>query len=131
MNLAAEEARKIFGEYVPGDWSEDTMQKIAIVLREPVGVVLAISPFNYPLFITSAKVVPALLAGDSVVVKLPSADPITFLLFTRMLEEAGLPPGSSSVRLSFFRAFCLAAGSYRHIEGCNAGPPPRLPGYRS
>lgn len=97
MNLAAEEVRKIFGEYVPGDWSEDTMQKIAIVLREPVGVVLAISPFNYPLFITSAKVVPALLAGNSVVVKLPSADPITFLMFTRMLEEAGLPPGSLNV----------------------------------
>jgi glyceraldehyde-3-phosphate dehydrogenase [NAD(P)+] len=94
MNLAAEEARKTFGEYVPGDWSEDTMQKIAIVLREPVGVVLAISPFNYPLFITSAKVVPALLAGNSVVVKLPSADPITFLMFTKMLEEAGLPQGS-------------------------------------
>lgn len=97
MNLAAEEARKIFGEYMPGDWSEDTMQKIAIVLREPVGVVLAISPFNYPLFITAAKVVPALLAGNSVVVKLPSADPITFLMFTRMLEEAGLPPGSLNV----------------------------------
>ena len=97
MNLSAEEARKIFGEYVPGDWSEDTMQKIAIVLREPVGVVLAISPFNYPLFITSAKVVPALLAGNSVVVKPPSADPITFLLLTRMLGEAGLPPGSLNV----------------------------------
>lgn len=97
MNLAAEEARKIFGEYVPGDWSEDTMQKFAIVLREPVGVVLAISPFNYPLFITSAKVVPALLAGNSVVVKLPSADPITFLMFTKLLEEAGLPPGSLNV----------------------------------
>ncbi|MBE0516464.1 MAG: aldehyde dehydrogenase family protein [Methanophagales archaeon] len=97
MDLAAVEARKIFGEYVPGDWSEDTMQKIAIVLREPVGVVLAISPFNYPLFITSAKVVSALLAGNSVVVKLPSADPITFLLFTAMLEEAGLPPGSLNV----------------------------------
>jgi glyceraldehyde-3-phosphate dehydrogenase [NAD(P)+] len=97
MNLAAEEARKIFGEYIPGDWSEDTMQKVAIVLREPVGVVLAISPFNYPLFITSAKVIPAVLAGNSVVVKLPSADPITFLLFTRMLEDAGLPPGSLNV----------------------------------
>lgn len=97
MNLSAEEARKIFGEYVPGDWSEDTMQKIAIVLREPVGVVLAISPFNYPLFITSAKIVPALLAGNSVVVKPPSGDPITFLLFTRMLEEAGLPSGSLNV----------------------------------
>jgi len=97
MEMVAEEARKIFGEYLPGDWSEDTMQKFAMVIREPIGVVLAISPFNYPLFITSAKVVPALLAGNSVVVKLPSADPITFLLFTRILEEAGLPKGSLNV----------------------------------
>lgn len=97
MEMVAEEARKIFGEYVPGDWSEDTMQKFAMVIREPIGVVLAISPFNYPLFITSAKVIPALLAGNSVVVKLPSADPITFLLFTRILEEAGLPKGALNV----------------------------------
>lgn len=97
MEMVAEEARKIFGEYVPGDWSEDTMQKFALVIREPIGVVLAISPFNYPLFITSAKVIPALLAGNSVVVKLPSADPITFLLLTRILEKAGLPKGALNV----------------------------------
>ena len=97
LEMVAEEARKIFGEYVPGDWSEDTMQKMALVIREPIGVVLAISPFNYPLFITSAKVIPALLAGNSVVVKLPSADPVSFLLFTRVLEMAGLPPGSLNV----------------------------------
>jgi glyceraldehyde-3-phosphate dehydrogenase [NAD(P)+] len=97
MEMVAEEARKIFGEYIPGDWSEDTMQKFALAIREPIGVVLAISPFNYPLFITSAKVVPALLAGNSVVVKLPSTDPITFLLFSRILEEAGLPEGAMNV----------------------------------
>jgi glyceraldehyde-3-phosphate dehydrogenase [NAD(P)+] len=97
LNMVAEEARMIFGEYIPGDWSEDTMQKFAMVLREPIGVVLAISPFNYPLFITSAKVIPALLAGNSVIVKLPSADPITFLMFTRILEEVGLPKGALTV----------------------------------
>ena len=97
LEMVAEEARKIFGEYVPGDWSEDTMQKMALVIREPIGVVLAISPFNYPLFITSAKVIPALLAGNSVVVKLPSADPVSFILFTRILEMAGLPSGALNV----------------------------------
>lgn len=97
MEMVAEEARKIFGEYIPGDWSEDTMQKFALAIREPIGVVLAISPFNYPLFITSAKVIPALLAGNSVVVKLPSADPVTFLIFARILEEAGLPKGALNV----------------------------------
>ncbi|MGQ4834167.1 MAG: aldehyde dehydrogenase family protein [Candidatus Asgardarchaeia archaeon] len=97
LQLTMEEARKIFGEYIPGDWSEGTMQKIAIVLREPLGVVLAISPFNYPLFISSSKIIPALLAGNAVVVKPASADPTAVLLFARLLEKVGLPKGSLNV----------------------------------
>jgi glyceraldehyde-3-phosphate dehydrogenase [NAD(P)+] len=57
LRLTMEEEKKISGEYIPGDWSEDTRGKIALVIREPVGVVAAISPFNYPLFIQAAKVV--------------------------------------------------------------------------
>jgi glyceraldehyde-3-phosphate dehydrogenase [NAD(P)+] len=68
LNMVLEEARKIFGEYVPGDWSEDTKGKVSIVLKEPIGVVLAISPFNYPVYTSIAKLVPALLAGNTVVV---------------------------------------------------------------
>lgn len=97
MRLVAEEARKIFGEFIPGDWSEKNMQEMAIVLREPRGVVLCIAPFNYPLYITASKIVPALLAGNSVVVKLPSADSISFLLFARVLQEAGFPGGAINV----------------------------------
>jgi glyceraldehyde-3-phosphate dehydrogenase [NAD(P)+] len=66
LRLTMEEVKKISGEYIPGDWSEDTRSKITLVIREPVGVVAAISPFNYPLFIQAAKVIPALLAGNSV-----------------------------------------------------------------
>jgi glyceraldehyde-3-phosphate dehydrogenase [NAD(P)+] len=94
MELTMVEARKIFGEYLPGDWSEDTTQKMAIVIRQPVGVVASISPFNYPLFIASAKIVPALLAGNSVVAKGASQDPLSLLLFARILESAGMPRGS-------------------------------------
>ncbi|NWG09950.1 MAG: aldehyde dehydrogenase family protein [Nitrososphaerales archaeon] len=94
LMLTMEEARKIFGEYIPGDWSDDTTGKIALVIREPVGVVVAISPFNYPLYIASAKIIPALLAGNTVVSKQSSEDPITLLLFARILEEAGIPPGT-------------------------------------
>ncbi len=97
MRMTMEEARKIFGEYIPGDWSEDTMGKIALVIREPVGVVGAIGPFNYPLFIPAAKIIPALLAGNSVVVKPASEDPLSQLLFARILEEAGIPPGCINV----------------------------------
>ncbi len=74
MKMTMEEARKIFGEYIPGDWSRDTRGKIALVIREPVGVVAAISPFNYPLYISAAKVIPALLSGNAAVCKPPSDD---------------------------------------------------------
>ena len=97
IKMTMEEARKIFGEYVPGDWSEDTMAKFALVIHEPLGVIACVSPFNYPLFSVVAKVIPALVVGNAVVVKPASDDPIVSLLFGRVLQEAGLPPGSVNV----------------------------------
>jgi glyceraldehyde-3-phosphate dehydrogenase [NAD(P)+] len=91
MKLTMEDARKIYGEYIPGDWAEDTLGKIALVLREPIGVVAAICPFNYPLFMPVCKIVPALLSGNAVVSKPPSSNPIVSLLYARILEEAGIP----------------------------------------
>jgi len=97
MLMTMEETRKIFGEYVPGDWSEDTMGKIALVIHEPIGVVGAIGPFNYPLYIPAAKIIPALLSGNSVVVKPASEDPLSQLLFAKVLEESGVPPGCINI----------------------------------
>ncbi|MBI2184137.1 MAG: aldehyde dehydrogenase family protein [Thaumarchaeota archaeon] len=97
LKLVMEEARKIFGEYLPGDWSEDTLGKFALVIREPVGVVAAISPFNYPLFIGATKIIPALLAGNAVVAKPSVENPLSMLLFARILERAGIPAGSLNV----------------------------------
>lgn len=102
------DARKIFGEYVPGDWDPTTVETEAVVRREPYGVVLAISPFNYPLFDTVSKFVYSAVAGNAVVVKPPSADPVPVILFARLVEEAGFPkeafavvtiPGSEGDRL--------------------------------
>lgn len=93
IELAAQEASRIFGEYLPGDWSPDTIGKYALVIREPLGVVATISPFNYPLFIGLAKIVPAILAGNTVVAKPPSVDPLALTLSARVMEEAGLPEG--------------------------------------
>jgi len=93
LGLAREEVRKIFGEYLPGDWIGDTQGKEGIVLREPVGTVAAIGPFNYPLFLAASKIIPALAAGNTVVAKAPSDDPLALVLFARILEEAGLPDG--------------------------------------
>ncbi len=97
LGLVREEVRKIFGEYLPGDWIPDTVGKSGIVLREPVGTVAAVGPFNYPLFLSASKIIPALAAGNTVVAKAPSDDPLPLLLFGRVFEEAGLPPGVLNV----------------------------------
>ena len=94
MKLTMEDARKIFGEYLPGDWSKDTAQKIALVIREPVGVVAAIGPFNYPLYIPASKIIPALLAANSVVVKPTSETPLSTMMFVQILNLAGFPKGT-------------------------------------
>ncbi|WP_010479762.1 NADP-dependent glyceraldehyde-3-phosphate dehydrogenase [Thermococcus zilligii] len=88
------ESRAILGDYIPGDWSEETLESEGIVKREPYGLVLAIGPFNYPLFIPAAKVIPALLGGNAVLLKPASADPLGAILFIRILEVSGFPPES-------------------------------------
>ena len=97
MEFVMQEARKIFGEYLPGDWAEDASSKVGLVILEPLGVVAAISPFNYPLFIAAAKAVPALLAGNTVVAKAASDTPIALLMLARVFEEAGVPSGAFNV----------------------------------
>ena len=90
------DARTILGDFVPGEWSKHNKGRIAIVVREPVGVVLAISPFNYPLFISYTKVIPALVAGNAVLLKPSSAVPLAPLLMAKILDDAGLPKGALS-----------------------------------
>lgn len=85
------EMRSFLGDFIPGDWSEETLESEGVIEREPYGVILAISPFNYPLFISATKVTPGLLSGNAVILKPPSADPITPLMFTRVLETSGFP----------------------------------------
>lgn len=97
LGLVREEVRKIFGEYLPGDWIGETAGKSAIVLREPVGTVAAFGPFNYPLYLVASKIIPALAAGNTVVAKAPSEAPVPLALFARVLEEAGLAPGVLNV----------------------------------
>ncbi|HEV2767805.1 MAG TPA: aldehyde dehydrogenase family protein [Acidimicrobiales bacterium] len=113
LGLVREEVRKIFGEYLPGDWIADTVGKSAVVLREPVGTVAAFGPFNYPLFLAASKIIPAIAAGNTVVAKAPSDAPVPLVMFARVLEEAGLPPGVLNV----------VTGSGREIGGLLASHP--------
>jgi len=91
------DARKIYGEYVPGDWDPTTVETEALVRREPYGVVLAIIPFNYPLFDTVSKFTYSIVAGNAVAIKPPSADPLPVLLFAKIAEAAGVPKESFAV----------------------------------
>jgi len=95
--MAAVEARKLAGEVVPMDASQAGEGKLAFTLRLPIGVVGAISPFNFPLNLVAHKLAPALAAGCAVVLKPASQTPLSALLLAELEEEAGLPPGWLSV----------------------------------
>src|ERR687885_215744 len=91
--FAAVEARKLAGEMVPMDAAQAGEGKLAFTLRRPIGVVGAISPFNFPLNLVAHKVAPALAAGCPVVLKPASQTPLSALLLAELEAEAGLPPG--------------------------------------
>jgi len=91
--FAGVEARKLAGEMVPMDAAQAGEGKLAFTLRRPIGVVGAISPFNFPLNLVAHKIAPALAAGCAVVLKPASATPLSALFLAELEEEAGLPPG--------------------------------------
>lgn len=97
FSLAAGEAVRIHGELLPLDINRLSGDRLGIVSRSPLGVISAISPFNFPLNLVSHKVAPALAAGNTVVLKPSSSTPITALILGEILTEAGLPEGAFNV----------------------------------
>ena len=93
FTFAAVEARKLAGEMVPMDASQAGAGKLAFTLRQPLGVVGAISPFNFPLNLVAHKIAPALAAGCATVLKPASQTPFSALLLAELMAEAELPPG--------------------------------------
>jgi acyl-CoA reductase-like NAD-dependent aldehyde dehydrogenase len=91
--FAATEARKLAGDVIPMDASQAGEGKLAFTLRRPIGVVAAISPFNFPLNLVAHKIAPAFAAGCAVVLKPASQTPFAALLLAELEAEAGLPPG--------------------------------------
>jgi acyl-CoA reductase-like NAD-dependent aldehyde dehydrogenase len=91
--FAAVEARKLAGDVIPMGASEAGAGKIAFTLRRPVGVIGAISPFNFPCNLVAHKLAPALAAGCPVVLKPASQTPMSALLLGELEQEAGLPEG--------------------------------------
>ena len=92
LSYFGESADKLYGETHPA--RPDAM---LLTLREPVGVIGAITPWNFPLLQAMWKIAPALALGNTVILKPASATPLTALLFAELLAEAGLPPGAFNV----------------------------------
>src|SRR5919204_4451131 len=91
--FSAVEARKLAGEMVPMEASQAGEGKLGFTLRVPIGIVGAITPFNFPLNLVAHKVAPALAAGCAVVLKPAAQTPLSALLLAELEAEAGLPPG--------------------------------------
>lgn len=89
FNYFSEFARRIRGEILPSDIPGEQI----LIQRVPVGVVAAIIPWNYPSALVARKVAPAMIAGDTVVVKPHELTPLSALRMARLFEEAGVPPG--------------------------------------
>jgi acyl-CoA reductase-like NAD-dependent aldehyde dehydrogenase len=97
VRTAAEESKRIYGEIIPLDWSEDTKGRTGYLRRFPLGPVLGIVPFNFPLNLACHKLAPAIAAGNSIILKPASATPVSSLLLGEMALDAGLPPDAISV----------------------------------
>jgi acyl-CoA reductase-like NAD-dependent aldehyde dehydrogenase len=98
IRLAAFEGTQLYGDTLPLDASPGTgLDKIGFTLRQPCGVVVAISPFNYPALLVLHKIAPALAAGNAVVLKPARTTPLTALALAGCFVDAGLPDGVLSV----------------------------------
>ncbi|MDO8141737.1 MAG: aldehyde dehydrogenase family protein [Candidatus Brocadiales bacterium] len=102
FQIAAEESKRMLGEYIPLDISERSKNRTAINRRFPIGPILGISPFNFPLNLIVHKVAPAIASGNPIIIKPASKTPLTALLLGEVISESDCPDGGFSV-------FCCAS----------------------
>ena len=90
--LSAEEAKRLSGEVVPLEGAPGVKDKFGFTMRIPCGVVVGISPFNFPLHLVCHKVGPALAAGNAIILKPATDTPLSALKLVELFLEAGTPP---------------------------------------
>ncbi|MDM5154832.1 aldehyde dehydrogenase family protein [Bacillus sp. DX1.1] len=95
--FAAEEAKRIYGETLPLDAAPGADGRIAYTVRKPIGVIGAITPFNFPLNLVAHKVGPAIAAGNTIVLKPADQTPLSSYALVELFEEAGLPKGAFNI----------------------------------
>jgi len=112
---AAHEARQIHGEVVPMDFSAAGKGRMAMTVREPIGVIGCITPFNVPLNLALHKVAPAFAAGNAVVHKPATKTPLSALRLGRTMAEAGVPKGAYNVITGSGAQIGMALAEHRSL----------------
>lgn len=97
FQIASEEAKRIVGEFIPLDLLSTSEGRTGINKRFPLGPILGITPFNFPLNLACHKIAPAIAAGNTIVIKPASKTPITALLLAEIVFQSGIPEGAFSV----------------------------------
>ncbi|HXH97583.1 MAG TPA: aldehyde dehydrogenase family protein [Gaiellaceae bacterium] len=97
FQIAAEEAKRIYGEIVPLDWLPGNEGRTAQIRRVPLGPIVGISPFNFPLNLVAHKVAPALAAGNPILLRPASQTPVSSLRLAEIVLEAGWPEDAIAV----------------------------------
>lgn len=100
MKFSSEEAKRIYGETIPFDAEPRGEGKFGYYVREPIGTVLAITPFNDPLNLVAHKLGPAIAAGNSIIVKPSLVTPLSAMYLVRLIHASGLPEGCASVLIA-------------------------------
>ncbi len=97
FHVAAEEATRITGETLPLDLQPSARGRWAILRHFPIGVVSAITPFNFPLNLAAHKIAPAIACGCTVVLKPPPQDPLTTMMLAEIVQQTGWPDGAVNI----------------------------------
>ena len=97
FRLGAEEAERMVGEVIPLDLMPASKDRVGITRRFPIGPIAGISPFNFPLNLAVHKIAPAIAAGNPIVLKPPSKDPLVMLTVGEIIDAAGVPEGMVSI----------------------------------
>lgn len=108
FKLAGEEARQIRGELLNASAAPGFGNQLGLVFRQPLGVVLAITPFNYPLVLGAHKIAPAIAAGNSTILKPPCSNPLSAMELSKIFDEANAPKG-------IFNAVCGPSGEIGNL----------------
>ncbi len=97
FQIASEEAKRIEGEVIPLDLMRGSENRFGIVRRFPIGPILGITPFNFPLNLVAHKVAPAIASGNTIILKPAPKTPVTALMLGELISEAGFPAGGLNI----------------------------------